>query len=60
LAARSWRYDRLLQQFNTAEPKPEQVKILLESLGGQIKEPSKEKRRDSDINVFETTEPNKQ
>jgi len=35
LAARSWRYDKLLQQYNTAEPKPEQVKILLEDLGKQ-------------------------
>ena len=31
-ASRSWRYDRLLKQYNTAEPKPEQVKILLDSL----------------------------
>jgi hypothetical protein len=31
-AARSWQYDKLLQSYNTAEPKPEQVKILLESL----------------------------
>lgn len=30
-AARSWRYDRMLQQYNTAEPTPEQVKIILES-----------------------------
>jgi len=60
LAARSWRYDRLLQQYNTAEPKPEQVKILLESLGRQIKEPSKEKRQDLDINLLEIAEPNKQ
>jgi len=35
LAARSWRYDKLLQQYNTAEPKPEQVKRLLEDLGKQ-------------------------
>ncbi|MFC1738458.1 hypothetical protein ACFL1G_05340 [Planctomycetota bacterium] len=33
LAARSWRYDRWLEQYNTAEPKPEQVKLLLEKLG---------------------------
>lgn len=59
LAARSWRYDRLLQQYNTAEPKPEEVKILLESLGQQIKEPSKEKRQGSDISFLELAEPNK-
>ncbi|HEW79161.1 MAG TPA: hypothetical protein ENH34_04245 [Phycisphaerales bacterium] len=49
LAARSWRYDRLLQQYNTAEPKPEQVKMLLKDLGRQ---------RDSDINILERAKPN--
>ena len=49
LAARSWRYDKLLQQYNTAEPKPEQVKILLETLG---------QPQDSDINILEIAEPN--
>jgi hypothetical protein len=38
LAARSWRYDRRLQQYNTAEPRPEQVKRLLEDLTEQLKE----------------------
>lgn len=58
LAARSWRYDRLLQQYNTSEPKPEQVKMLLEDLGRQMKEQSKEKQQDLDINVLEIVEPN--
>jgi len=58
LAARSWRYDRLLQQYNTDEPKPEQVKMLLESLGQQQKRMDEEKQQDSDINVFEAAEPN--
>lgn len=31
LAARSWRYDRLLQHYNTSEP--EQVRMLLENVG---------------------------
>lgn len=53
LAARSWRYDRLLQQYNTTEPKPEQVRILLENLGQLQK-----KQRDSDINILEAAEPN--
>ena len=53
LAARSWRYDRLLQQYNTAEPKPEQVRILLENLGQLQK-----KQRDFDTNVLEVAEPN--
>jgi len=53
LAARSWRYDRLLQQYNTTEPKPEQVRILLENLGQLQK-----KQRDSGINILEVAEPN--
>jgi hypothetical protein len=32
LAARSWKYDRLLEEYNTAEPRPKQVKLLLENL----------------------------
>jgi hypothetical protein len=32
LAARSWKYDRLLEEYNTAEPRPKQVKLLLEKL----------------------------
>ena len=31
LAARSWKYDKLLEGYNTAEPKPQQVKTMLES-----------------------------
>ena len=58
LAARSWRYDRLLQQYNTAEPKPEQVKMLLENLGQPQKERNKEKQQDSNTNILEIAEPN--
>ena len=58
LAARSWRYDRLLQQYNTDEPKPEQVKMLLESLAKQQKRRDEEKQRRSDINTLEVAEPN--
>lgn len=32
-SARTWRYDRLIQQYKTADPTPEQVKRLLENLG---------------------------
>jgi len=31
-AARSWRYDKLLKEYNTADPKPERVKQILETL----------------------------
>lgn len=58
LAARSWQYDRLLQQYNTAEPKPEQVKMMLENLGQLDKEQSNKKQRHSEINILEIAEPN--
>ena len=32
-AARNFQYDKLLQQFNTADPKPSQVKAMLEDYG---------------------------
>lgn len=32
LAARNFKYDRLLDDYNTGEPKPEQVKRILERL----------------------------
>jgi len=41
LAARDWQYDQLLQQYNTAEPKPQQIRELLEKLG----EPERPKRK---------------
>ncbi len=56
LAARSWRYDRLLKQYNTAEPKPEQVKLLLEGLGEVLKEPESGKLPSQDKPVSETAE----
>jgi hypothetical protein len=59
-AARSWQYDRLLKQYNTAEPKPEQVKMLLEEESGkQPKEQVKEKQQKLDVNTVEANEPNK-
>lgn len=58
LAARSWRYDRLLQEFNTDKPKPEQVKMLLESLGQLQKERDSRKQHGLGVNVLEIAEPN--
>lgn len=49
LAARSWQYDRLLKQYNTDEPKPQQIKMLLENLG---------RKPDAEINILELAEPN--
>jgi hypothetical protein len=57
-AARSWQYDKLLKQYNTAEPKPEQVRIILEDLGGQMRKQVKEKQQDSNVNTAETAKPN--
>lgn len=51
LAARSWRYDRMLQQYNTAEPKPEQVKLLLEELGKTEVRPGRQRSLKADANV---------
>ncbi|MFA5253028.1 MAG: hypothetical protein WC454_10660 [Phycisphaerae bacterium] len=62
LAARSWQYDRLLKQYNTAEPKPEQVRMLLEEEASskQPKEQVNEKQEISDVNTAEVNvaEPN--
>jgi len=56
LAARSWKYDRRLEDLNNAEPRPEQIKLLLESLEEQRKEPNKEQQRG--LNILELAEPN--
>jgi hypothetical protein len=58
LAARSWRYDRLLQQYNTADPKPQQVKMLLEGFAARLEEPERQNRQDLNQPVFQTPEPN--
>jgi len=57
LAARSWRYDRLLQQYNTADPKPQQVKMLLEGFAAR-EEPESQNKQDLNQPVFQTAEPN--
>lgn len=41
LAARDWQYDQLLAEYNTGEPRPQQVRELLEKLNM----PQKAKRR---------------
>jgi hypothetical protein len=61
LAARSWQYDRMLKQYNTSEPKPEQIRMLLEeeNQGKQIKEQAKEEQQGLDASILKTNEPNK-
>jgi len=56
VAARSWRYDKELEQYNTAEPKPEQVKALLEGLGQQ-KKLNKEMQPGVEVNVPQANVP---
>ena len=58
LAARSWRYDRLLQEFNTDRPGVEEVKMLLESFGQKLKEQNKGRLQDGGLGILEIAEPN--
>jgi hypothetical protein len=51
LAARSWRYDRRLERYNTAEPTPEQVKSLLDNAGRLPQQP------DASKGILEMAEP---
>ena len=55
LAARSWRYDRLIEDLNTAEPRPQQVRMLMESLSEQSQKKESKKQR----KVTEVNEPDK-
>ncbi len=54
LAARTWKYDKLLEQYNTAEPKPEQVRALLRNLGQPLTE-----QTESNEPALKQNEPNK-
>ncbi|MCX5634505.1 MAG: hypothetical protein NTW55_01490 [Planctomycetota bacterium] len=65
LAARSWKYDRMLENYNTADPKPEQVKMMLEKLtqhqkpqNSEIQEMPEEQQQEQDVNIIEIAEPN--
>ena len=56
LAARSWKYDRLLEEYNTAEPKPEQIKMLLEELK-QVTKQTRKTQQEADVNILSIAEP---
>ncbi len=58
LAVRSWKYDRLLQQYNSAKPSPQQVKKILEDLAKQQKKQNKETRESGETNISNTAKPN--
>lgn len=57
-AARSWKYDKFLQQYNTAEPKPEQVRMILENLGKSGKNETVQEQPPQDLNPQKKIEPN--
>jgi hypothetical protein len=57
LAARSWRYDRLLQMYNTAEPTPEQVRALLDNTGQVRQGPFAPVQPDASGTILEMAEP---
>ena len=56
LAAGSWKYDRRLEDLNNAEPRPEQIRMLLESIEERRKEPNKGQQ--TELNILELAEPN--
>ena len=59
LAARNWKYDRLLQQYNTAEPLPSQVKALLENLGKTPETPANEEQNNNSTGILDMAQPDK-
>jgi hypothetical protein len=56
-AARSWKYDRMLERYNTAEPYPEQVRLLIEKLGPSRKQQGREGQGDSSKSILEMVTP---
>lgn len=59
IAARSWKYDRLLQQYNTDEPKPEQVRALVKDVDHlQKKEPAHQSEPDMKIETSTPSDSN--
>ena len=58
LAARTYRYDKMLTNYNTAEPKPEQVKRILENLGQKLEKKKQNEQTDSGTTIDKLNEPN--
>jgi hypothetical protein len=48
----------LLQQYNVADPKPQQVKMLLEGFANRLEKPESQNQRDLNQPVFQTPESN--
>jgi DNA-binding transcriptional ArsR family regulator len=57
LAARNWEYDKFLEEFNTAEPTPKQVKELLERLGSRQSRLERQYKELLNEDVLEEEEP---
>lgn len=57
LAVRSWKYDRLLEQYNTANPSPQQVKKILEELAKQQTGRNKQIQESADKDISNRVEP---
>ena len=59
IAGRDFSYDRLLSEFNNAEPKPATVRRLLERLNSRTEQPGQQYEPDTAEEEM-TTEPNEQ
>ena len=57
LAARSWKYDRKLEDLNTSSPRPKEVQRLLENLGKKLKTEEDKINRDLIIDINKVAEP---
>jgi hypothetical protein len=53
-AARNWHYDKMLEEFNSAEPRPQQVRDMIE----QMLRPGSTVRSANDVNIMSLAEPN--
>jgi hypothetical protein len=57
IAARNWQYDRLLTEYNSAEPKPEQVKEILDRFAETRRKRQLEEKRKVRDELIEQTGP---
>ncbi len=57
IAARNWQYDRLLTEYNSAEPKPGQVKEILERFAETQRKKELDEKRKVRNELIEQTGP---
>lgn len=53
-AARNWHYDKMLEEFNSGEPKPQQVKNMIE----QMLKPGAAQTEPNNVDIAPLAEPN--